>query len=72
MIFNLARRGYVLPIFSKYDKRFGIHRTVKHYGCALFLPSILLFGNLQWKYLNHIEHFWAIHSRRLNNKYLYF
>ena len=52
-LFNLARKGYVMPIYSKYDKIFGIHRIFRQYITIIFLPYILMTSWLNWKYLNH-------------------
>jgi hypothetical protein len=69
-IFNLARRGKVLPFLKQYDRFFKTHRIFRQYLWSLILPTTLFTGLVDLKYLNHTEHLWAVHARRMNQQYL--
>lgn len=69
-IFNLARRGYVTPIFRQYGHFFKTHRLFRQYLYALVLPYAVFTDCVNYSWLNHTEAFWAVHSRRMNAKYL--
>jgi len=70
VIFNLARRGKVLPLLSQYGKFVKTHRIFRQYLYTLVAPTLLFTGLLNLKYLNHTEHLWATHARRMNKQYI--
>lgn len=68
-IFSLARRGKVLPFFNQYCTFFRTHRIFRQYLFTLIAPVALFTGLVNLKYLNHTEHLWAVHARRMNQQY---
>jgi len=66
LIYQFAKRGYVLPLFAQYGRFFKTHRIFRHYLYSLVLPvpAVLLYNTFQ--YANHVEYLWSIHLKRLH------
>lgn len=69
LIYQLAKRGTVLPLLRQYGLYFKTHRVFRHYLYTLLLPvpACLLWNNYQ--YTNHVEYLWAVHLNRKNAGY---
>jgi hypothetical protein len=52
-IFNLARRGKVLPFFNQYCSFFKTHRIFRQYLFTLVAPVALFTAAVNWKHLNN-------------------
>eukprot|EP01017_Pseudomicrothorax_dubius_P001133 TRINITY_DN0_c3630_g1_i4.p1 TRINITY_DN0_c3630_g1~~TRINITY_DN0_c3630_g1_i4.p1 ORF type:complete len:191 (-),score=49.76 TRINITY_DN0_c3630_g1_i4:92-664(-) len=66
LLFNLARRGYVIPIFREYGLRFKTHRLFRQYLYVWLLPQIWAWDSTDFKHFTMIESLWAVHANRLN------
>lgn len=42
------------------------HRIFRQYLFSLIVPTALFTGLVDLKYLNHTEHLWSVHARRMN------
>ena len=68
-IYQMGRRGKVLPFLKEYGSFFKTHRLFRHYMYALILPTFVFTGVVDWGYIKTVESLWATHARRLNQGY---
>lgn len=69
-LYQLARRGVVLPLLREYGIFFNTHRLFRHYLYSLVGPLAFSVYQIKSKYYTHVEHLWIVHANRLNQKIL--
>ena len=70
-IYQMARRGKVLPFLSQYGRIFKTHRLFRHYVYALVLPTTLFCSLVDMQHIDNVEKLWSIHARRMQRKYAF-
>lgn len=64
-IYQLARRGVVLPFLRQYGQYFKTHRVFRHYVWAAVAPANVLWLLANEEHITNVSELWKIHSRRL-------
>ena len=68
-MFQLARQNTVVPIFSRFGKFLNTHRLLRQYLWIAIFPYVFAtFYTNHW-FSNQIEALWAVHAKRLNDRY---
>ena len=65
-IYQLAKRGTVLPFLRQYGGYFKSHRIFRQYLYTLVLPVPALLMLNTYQYSNHVEYLWSVHINRNN------
>ena len=69
-VYNMAIRGYVMPLFSQYGRVLKTHRLARQYLWLLIAPHAVTDFMVRSKYSNHVDVLWAVHASRMNKQIL--
>jgi hypothetical protein len=65
----LARQNVVLPVLSRFGKFLKTHRLLRQYLWIGILPYVFATVYTNSWFSNQTEALWAVHAKRLNEKY---
>lgn len=68
-VYQMAKQGYVMPIFSQFGKFMKTHRLLRQYVWLAFFPYFFATAYTNNFFLNQTERLWQTHANRLNRGY---